>query len=81
MHKIILQIGLLVFFLGVLFFTRMGLPLQDILIRSVVLSLAITILISVIVIMFLRSVKKISGITNEFSDNSPTTSGEKSGRK
>jgi uncharacterized membrane protein YhhN len=70
MNKVILQIGLLVFFLGVLFFTRMGLPLQDILFRSVILFLALTIIMSVIAIMFLKSLKKISpGMTNEFSEN------------
>jgi hypothetical protein len=84
MHKIIVQIGLLVFFLGVLFFTRMGLSIQDILIRSVVASLALTILLSVIAIMFLKSANKMSsGINNEFSENPsvPAKPGGQTGRK
>ncbi|HSP87902.1 MAG TPA: hypothetical protein VLN45_07195 [Ignavibacteriaceae bacterium] len=58
MNKIIVQIGLLVFFPGVLFFTRMGLSLQDILIRLIIASLVLIILLSVIELIFLKSANK-----------------------
>jgi uncharacterized membrane protein YhhN len=81
MQKIIIQIGLLVFFLAVLFFTRLGLPLQDILIRSTVMFFALTIILSVIAIIFLKSAKKVSsGLNDEYSDNPPNAQGQ-TGRK
>ncbi len=70
MHKIIINIGLLVFFLAIIFFTRMGLPLQDILLRSIILFLVLTILMSFIASLFLKSVRSLStDLTNENSEN------------
>ncbi len=71
MHKTIMQIGLLIFFLAVFFFTRMGMPIQDILIRSVVLFLAATILLSIIVLIFYRSVNKVSSDSDENFSGKP----------
>lgn len=70
MHKTIIQIGLLIFFLAVFFFTRMGMPIQDILLRSLVLFLAATILLSIIILIFYKSINKMSSNSDEdFSDN------------
>ncbi len=60
MQKVIIQIGLLFFFLAVIFFAKMGLPLQDILLRSVVVFLALTILLSVVALIFVRLLHKTS---------------------
>ena len=65
MHKAIIQIGLLIFFLAVFFFTRMGMPIQDILLRSTILFLAATILITVVALIFFRSVNNISSDSSE----------------
>ena len=60
MQKVIIQIGLLIFFLAVIFFTKMGLPLKDILIRAGVLFFALTILLSVVTIIFMKQINKTS---------------------
>jgi len=60
MQKVIIQIGLLFFFLAVIFFAKMGLPLQDILLRSVILFLALTILLSVVTLIFVKLLHKTS---------------------
>jgi hypothetical protein len=60
MNKIVLQVGLLVFCLGVIFFSRMELPVQDVLFRSFIIFVALTVLLSIIVIMFIKAVNKVS---------------------
>ncbi|MFZ0452505.1 MAG: hypothetical protein WCE54_10910 [Ignavibacteriaceae bacterium] len=60
MQKIIIQIGLLFFFLAVIFFAKMGLPIQDVLLRSIILFLALTILISAVTLIFVRLLHKTS---------------------
>jgi uncharacterized membrane protein len=70
MLKAIIQIGLLIFFLAVFFYTRMGMPVQDIFLRSIVLFLVATILITIAALIFFKSVNKIStGTEEEISDN------------
>jgi hypothetical protein len=60
MQKVIIQIGLLFFFLAVIFFAKMGLPLEDILLRSLIVFLALTILLSVVTLIFMRLIQKSS---------------------
>lgn len=60
MQKVILQIGLLFFFLAVIFFAKMGLPLQEILLRSIILFLALTILLSVVTLIVVKLLQKTS---------------------
>ena len=59
MNKVIANIGLLIFFVSIIFFSRMGLPAQDVLIRSVSVSIILTIMLSIIVILFVRTINKI----------------------
>jgi hypothetical protein len=60
MNKIVLQVGLLVFCLGIIFFSRMELPVQDVLFRSFLIFVSLTVLLSIIVIMFIKAVNKVS---------------------
>jgi hypothetical protein len=60
MQKIIIQIGLLFFFLSVIFFAKMELPLKDILLRSFILFFALTIMLSVVALIIIKVVNKSS---------------------
>jgi hypothetical protein len=60
MNKIVLQIGLLVFCLGIIFFSRMELPLVVVLFRSFLIFISLTVLLSIIIIMFIKAVNKVS---------------------
>lgn len=70
MNKIILQFGLLVFFLAVIFFSQRGIPFQDILIKSFMIFIVLTIMLSIAAIMFMKSINKSSIEKNkELSQN------------
>lgn len=60
MNKIIIKFGLLVFFLAVIFFSRIGIPVQDVVFRSFLIFIVVTVMISLIALLFTRSVNKIS---------------------
>jgi hypothetical protein len=60
MQKVIIQIGLLFFFLAVIFFAKMGLPLQDILLRAGILFFVLTIMLSVVTLIFMRLLNRSS---------------------
>jgi membrane protein implicated in regulation of membrane protease activity len=60
MNKIIIKFGLLVFFLAVIFFSRIGIPLQDVVFRSFLVFIVLTVMISLVALLFTRSVNKIS---------------------
>lgn len=58
MQKVIIYIGLLVFFLALIFFSRLGWPFEIVLFKSFILFLVITIMISLLAIIFIKSVNK-----------------------
>lgn len=60
MNKIIIKFGLLVFFLSIIFFSRIGIPVQDVVFRSFLVFIVVTVMISLIALLFTRSVNKIS---------------------
>ncbi|MHB1687334.1 MAG: hypothetical protein ACYCVH_08165 [Ignavibacteriaceae bacterium] len=60
MNKIILQFGLLTFFLSVIFFSRMGLSLTDLLFKSFIIFIATTVMLSIIVMIFIKAINKVS---------------------
>jgi len=60
MQKIIIQIGLLFFFLSVIFFAKMELPLKDILIKASILFFALTIMLSVVALIIMKFINKSS---------------------
>ncbi len=60
MNKIILQFGLLVFCISVIFFSQRGLALQDILLKSFMVFILLTTLLSVLAIIFMKSINKVA---------------------
>lgn len=58
MNKIILHTGFLIFFISVIFFSQKGMALEDILIRSLVVFVVATIMLSVLAIVFVKSINK-----------------------
>ncbi len=60
MNKIIIQFGLLVFFLAVIFFIQKGFPLEDVLIRSFIIFIVITLLLGLLSLLFIRAINKTS---------------------
>ncbi len=60
MYKIVLEIGLLIFFLSIVIFLQQGILLETALLRSVVVFVAFTIMFTVIMIIFIRAINKSS---------------------
>lgn len=58
MNKIVLHTGLLVFFIAVIFFGQKGMAIEDIILRSLVIFVSFTIMISLIALIFVRSINK-----------------------
>lgn len=58
MNKIVFNIGLLIFFVSVIYFSQRSLPIEDIIIRSMVVFVAATIMISFMTILFIRAINK-----------------------
>jgi hypothetical protein len=69
MNKIVLQFGLLVFSLSLIFFSRIGLPIQQVLMRSFIVFVATTFLLGIIVIVFVNAINKASYKKKELIDN------------
>jgi hypothetical protein len=61
MNKIPVHIGLLLFFISMIFFSQNGMQIKDILIRSLVISLASVILLQVTILFAAKSL----GSSNE----------------
>ncbi len=60
MNKIILQLGMLAFFLSVIFFSRMGLPITELFFKSFVVFVATTVMLSIIIMAFIKAINKTS---------------------
>jgi hypothetical protein len=58
MNKIVLQFGLLVFFLSIFFFSQEGMGVVQSLLRSFVIFAVVTSMCSVLAIVFIRSINK-----------------------
>jgi hypothetical protein len=69
MNKIVLQFGLLVFSLSLIFFSRVGLPIQQVLLRSFIVFVATTLMLGIIVIVFVNAINKASYKKKEIIDN------------
>lgn len=73
MHRIVLDIGLLVFFLSIIVFVRMQLPVTEILLRSLILFIALSILLSLSAIFIGKTLGKASvDEADETSNNNST---------
>ncbi len=60
MYKIVLEIGLLIFFLSIVIFMQQGIVLETVLVRSVVVFISFTIMLCIIMIIFIRAINKSS---------------------
>jgi hypothetical protein len=60
MNKIILNIGLLSFFLSIIYFSQRGLSVEDVVIRSFAVFVILTILIGILALTFLKAINKTS---------------------
>ena len=67
MNKIVIRFGLLVFFLAVIYFTQREMSVSDVLLRSFVLFMVITVMVSVFVIAFMKAINKTEG-NKKFKD-------------
>lgn len=64
MNKIIYRIGLLFFSLSIIFFVQRGIPLLDVLIKSLIVFVLSSILIGVVALVFTKATNQNS-IQNE----------------
>jgi hypothetical protein len=70
MNKIILQIGLLIFFFSLIYFMQRGLPVERVLIISFAIFMVLTCMFSIIVIGIIKAINKNSfNKMNDYSDN------------
>jgi len=70
MNKIVMNVGMLFFFLSIIFFTQMNLSLLDVFIRSFVVFIFLTSMLGILALVLIRSINKKSFEKgNEFSEN------------
>ncbi len=60
MNKIVLQFGLLVFSLSLIFFSRIGLTFDQVILKAFFVFVITTILLSIVVLVFIRAINKES---------------------
>ena len=70
MNKIVLQVGLLVFFFSVIFFTQRGLVIEKVLLNSFAIFILVTTMLSLIVIGLIKAINNNSlSKLGDISDN------------
>jgi len=67
MNRIVLQIGLLIFSISIIYFSSRNIPLEEVLLRSIIIFFAFTLLVGLIVLMFMKSINKVSFEKNKES--------------
>ncbi|MEG8945581.1 hypothetical protein [Rosettibacter firmus] len=75
MNKIILQIGLLVFFFSVIYFVQRGAELEKIIINSLAIFIILTVMLSIITLGLIKAINKntidkINNYSNDFTGTS-----------
>jgi hypothetical protein len=63
MNKILIQFGLLIFCFALIFFSQRGMPLQDVILKSFIVFVAFTIVLSVAVLFVLKMINKNETLT------------------
>jgi hypothetical protein len=63
MNKILLQFGLLIFCFSLIFFSQRGMPLQDVVIKSFIVFISLTIILSVVVLFVFKMINKNETLT------------------
>lgn len=60
MNKIVLNFGLLIFFISIVVFSQKGMLVQDVLIKSTIVFLVVTIMFSILALAFIKAINKTS---------------------
>lgn len=63
MNKVLLQFGLLIFCFSLIFFSQRGMPLQDVVIKSFIVFVSLTIVISVVALFIIKMINKNETLT------------------
>lgn len=70
MNKIILNIGLLIFCFSIIFFSQREMPLAEVIIKSFIVFISSTVILSVTAIVLVKLIQKTTNNTNENSEHS-----------
>ena len=68
MNKIIMQLGLLVFFLSIVFFIQREIQIIEVLIRSAIVSVVLTIMITLLALAFIKAINKVAIVRDTKED-------------
>ena len=60
MNKIILNVGLLIFFLSIIIFSQQGMLVEDVLLKSFIIFFVATLMLTVLALSFIRAINKTS---------------------
>ena len=60
MNKIILNVGLLIFFLSIILFSQQGMLVEDVLIKSFIIFFVATLMLTILALSFIRAINKTS---------------------
>ena len=63
MNKVLIQFGLLIFCFSLIFFRQRGMPLQDVVLKSFIVFIALTIVLSVVTIFVFKMINKNETLT------------------
>lgn len=69
MNKIILNIGLLIFCFSIIFFSQREMTLAEVLMKSFIVFISSTVILSVTAIVLFKLIQKTASQTNENSDH------------
>lgn len=60
MNKIILNVGLLIFFISIIIFSQQGMLVEDILLKSFIIFFVATLMLTVLALSFIKAINKTS---------------------
>lgn len=60
MNKIILNVGLLIFFLSIIIFSQQGMLVEDVLLKSFIIFFVATLMLTILALSFIRAINKTS---------------------
>lgn len=63
MNKILIQFGLLIFCFSLIFFSQREMPLQDVVMKSFIVFISFTIVLSVVVLFVFKMINKNENLT------------------
>lgn len=70
MNKVLLQFGLLIFCFALIFFSQRGMPLQAVVIKSFIVFITLTIVMSIVALFILKIINKNETLTPADSNKS-----------